>query len=179
MFEIPEREQLVWAKTQPNLKTGCADPVVQYFMRREGDSSYSDGFVAFPVASLPAANCVRIDFLTVLTHRYRSEQLGVSADAIGFEVSDSSQFKSQCLEHYPYDKIYDRANDIGPPEVAMRHFSIFFGDYGTIDVLAKQARVATFSLERAGSLDQFGRHAELLTEALKVPWSDEGWPDTV
>lgn len=173
MFEIPLRHQTRFVKTQPKIKTSYADPVVHFTMRREHESSYSDVFVAFPVASLPELDCVRVDFRTVIAQRYRSEQLGANQEGSGFEVSDESNFKSEVVDRYPHDKVYDAAEPIGSPEVAFRHFGFVFDEYGGIDIIARSARVLTFQRENLATRDQFERHQSVLKSALNLGWSDD------
>lgn len=175
MRELPSRHQSSW-KSYIDFTTRYADPVVMHVMRREGDSSFSDGFVAFPISALPSLAAVRIDFGTILTHRYCSEQLGTERDAVGFQVTDESDFKAQQLAGYPYDKVYDRAVDAGPAEEVYRHFRLSFGDYGIVDVLARHARVLKFerTLE-AVPVSQFEGHEALLRGAIALGWTNE-WP---
>lgn len=160
---------------QPHVKTTYAGSVVRYTMRRERESSYSDGFVAFPIAMLPSLDCVRIDFRTILAERYRSEQVGLSPDAVGVEVSDKSNFKSEQLARYPYETVYDAAEDIGPPENVFRHFSFSFDEYGQIDVLARSARIVPFEREWNGTAGQFDLHKDLLDAAISLGWPEGGW----
>lgn len=175
MFEIPPRPQSSFVRMNPRLRTSYGGSVVRYTMRREHESPYSDGFVAFPIAMLPSLDCVRIDFRTILAERYRSEQVGVSPDGVGVEVSDKSNFKSEQLARYPYETVYDSMENIGLPESVFRHFSLRFDEYGQIDVLARSARILPFEREWNGTAGQFDRHKDLLDAAINLGWSEGGW----